>query len=102
MFNGTFGCRFCLNDGIDMNKLLLVISVLILNACAQLQHGQMQPVKQIGLKDNIYFTTCAGAVEGWPDCYEKASLTCNKNFVVISKEDNGRGTKRDFTFQCKR
>ena len=85
-----------------MNKLLLVVSVFLLNGCAQLQQGQLQPVKQIGLKDNIYFTTCAGAVEGWSDCYAKASATCNGKYNVISKVDNSRGTQRDFTFQCKK
>ncbi len=82
----------------NMNKLLLIAGVVFLGACQQLQHGQMQPVKLIGT--NKYFTTCAGAVEDWPSCYDKASATCNGKYDVITKEDNNRGTKRELTFQC--
>lgn len=78
----------------------MVASIVLLSACQQLQHGQMQPVKLISTK-GVYFTTCAGAVEDWPSCYDKASATCNGKYDVISREDNNRGTKRDLTFQCK-
>jgi len=84
-----------------MNKLFLVASVILLSACQQLQHGQMQPVKMISTK-GVYYTTCAGAVEDWPSCYDKASATCNGKYDVINREDNNRGTKRDLTFQCKK
>ena len=85
-----------------MQKLLLVVTILLLNGCAQLQHGQMQPVKMIDARNNIYFTTCGGAVEDWASCYDKASDTCAKSYSVIDKRDNGRGTQRDLTFQCKK
>jgi hypothetical protein len=78
-----------------------ILCVFFLSSCQQLQHGQMQPVKEVNLKNKIYFTTCAGAVENWTDCYEKASQTCNKQYTVINQVDNNRGTQRDFTFQCK-
>jgi hypothetical protein len=84
----------------DMKKVLFVIGVLSLSACQQLQHGQMQPVKKISARDQTYFTTCAGAVEGWSDCYEKASMTCNKNYSILDKVDNNRGTQRELTFKC--
>lgn len=83
-----------------MKKILLVVSAFVMSACQQLQHGQMQPVKELNVKERIYFTTCAGAVEGWSDCYEKAVLTCNKNYSVLDKADNNRGTKRELTFKC--
>lgn len=83
-----------------MKKVLVLVTVSLLSACQQLQHGQMQPVKQLSVKERIYFTTCAGAVEGWSDCYEKAALTCNKNYSVVTREDNSRGTKRELTFKC--
>ena len=83
-----------------MYKLLLVAGVVLLSACQQLQHGQMQPVKLIGT--NKYFTTCSGAVEDWPSCYDKASATCNGKYDVITREDNNRGTYRALTFQCKK
>jgi hypothetical protein len=83
-----------------MYKLLLVICVVLLSACQQLQHGQMQPVKLIG--NNKYFTSCAGAVEDWNNCYDKASATCGGKYDVITREDNNRGTYRALTFQCKK
>jgi ABC-type uncharacterized transport system ATPase component len=78
-----------------------IFCLLFLVGCQQLQQGQMQPVKQLSVKENIYLTTCAGAAEGWSDCYQKASQTCNKQYMVIKKIDNNRGTQRDLTFQCK-
>ena len=83
-----------------MNKLFVVIGLILLTGCQQLMHGAIQPVKQISSK-GVYMTTCAGAVEDWPSCYEKASSTCNGKYDVISKVDNSRGTQRDLTFQCK-
>ena len=84
-----------------MKKLLLVI-LLLLGGCAQLQHGQMQPVNLIDSKNNIYFTTCGGAVEDWASCYDKASKTCAGSYSEVKKGDNSRGTERHLTFQCKK
>jgi hypothetical protein len=83
-----------------MNKLLLVV-VILLSSCQQLQHGAIQPVKLISSK-GVYFTSCGGAVEDWPSCYDKASATCNGKYDVITKADNNRGTQKDLTFQCKK
>ena len=84
-----------------MNKLILGFTLMLLVGCQQLQRGQMQPVKSTSAK-GVYLTSCAGAVEGWPDCYDKASATCNGKYTVLSREDNNRGTKRDLTFQCQK
>jgi len=78
------------------------MTFLLILGCAQLKHGQEQPVKQISLKDNIYFTTCAGAAEGWSDCYAKAHRACPNEYTILSKFDNNKGTQRDLTFQCKK
>ena len=85
-------------------KKLIWLGILAVVGCAQLQHGQEQPVIRKLSKDKgeYYFTTCAGAVEDWPSCYDKASRTCNKNYLVLGREDNNRGTKRELTFQCKK
>jgi len=85
-------------------KNIIWLVILSLAGCAQLQRGQEQPVisKMSKDKGEYFFTTCAGAVEDWPSCYDKASRTCNKNYVILSKEDNNRGTKRELTFQCKK
>jgi len=85
----------------NMNKSILMLSIILLSACQQLQHGAMQPVKQISSK-GVYMTTCAGAVENWPSCYDKASATCKGKYEVITNEDNNQGTKRELTFQCKK
>jgi len=84
-----------------MDKLLLVF-VVFLSGCAQLQHGAIQPVVLKDAKNSIYFTTCGGAVEDWASCYDKASTSCNGKYDVIRKGDNSRGTQRDLTFQCKK
>ena len=84
-----------------MNKSFLILSVILLSGCKQLVQGQMQPVKQISAK-GVYMTTCAGAVEDWPSCYDKASATCNGKYDVVNKVDNNRGTLRELTFQCKK
>jgi hypothetical protein len=85
----------------NMNKLLLIVFVALLSACQNLMHGAIQPVKQISAK-GVYMTTCAGAVEDWPSCYDKASATCNGKYDVVNKVDNNRGTQRELTFQCKK
>ena len=84
----------------NMKKLLLVMIVL-LSGCSNLMHGARQPVQMISNK-GIYKTTCAGAVEAWNDCYDKARETCGGSYTEISRVDNNIGTRRDFTFQCKK
>lgn len=83
-------------------KKSVFIGVALLVGCAQLQNGQIQPVVLKNAKESTYYTSCAGAVEDWSSCYDKAARTCNKGYMVLSKEDNNRGTQRDFTFQCKK
>ena len=85
-----------------MNKLLLVVGIILFSGCQQLMHGAIQPVVMKDAKNNIYFTTCGGAVEDWASCYDKASETCNGKYDIITKGDNSRGTQRDITFQCKK
>jgi hypothetical protein len=85
-----------------MRKLFWLLAIITLAACKQLQNAEMQPVLTKSAKDEIYSTTCAGAVEDWASCYDKASKTCQKNYIVLSKLDNSRGTTREITFQCKK
>ena len=80
---------------------LLAVLVLLLIGCAQLQHGQLQPVVIKDAKKNIFFTTCSGAVEDWASCYKKARNSCNGGFKIIEQKDNANGGFRDLTFQCK-
>ena len=85
-------------------KKLISLTVLMLTGCAQLQHGQEQPVISKLSKDKgeYYFTTCAGAVETWGTCYDKAKRTCPAGYSVLSTVDNNKGTQRDLAFQCKK
>ena len=85
-------------------KKIVIFALLTLVGCAQLEHGQEQPVVRKLNKDRgeFYFTTCAGAAEGWSDCYAKAHRTCQSEYSVLSTEDDHLGTKRDLTFQCKK
>ena len=76
------------------------MGVVVLIGCQQLMHGQIQPVKLVDAKNNTYMTTCSGAVEEWASCSDKASDTCNKNYTIISKGDDSRGTYRSLTFKC--
>ena len=85
-------------------KKTLLFSLLALAGCAQLLHGQEQPVvsKMSRDKGEYFFTTCAGAAEGWSDCYSKAHRTCTAGYTVLTTFDNNKGTQRDLTFQCKK
>ena len=83
-------------------KYLLATLILTLTGCAQLQHGQEQPVisKFSKEKGEYFFTTCGGAVEEWNTCYQKAHRTCASGYSIVSKYDNNKGTQRELTFQC--
>ena len=83
-----------------MKYSLLILFVLIAG-CAQLQHGQIQPVVVKDYKNNIMFTTCSGAVEDWAGCYAKARNACAKGYKIIEQNENANGGIRNFTFQCK-
>lgn len=83
--------------------VILLGIVVVLSGCAQLQKGQLQPVKRIDKKDPIYSTTCSGAVEDWGSCYAKAKATCASGYDVLDKfeKPDAGGVTREFTFQCK-
>ncbi len=75
-----------------------VLSLILLTACAQLMHGQEQPVKF--LKTNLYMTTCSGAAENWGNCNSKASRTCNGGYIVLEKNESAIGGKKEIIFEC--
>lgn len=84
-----------------MNKLILII-LIALTGCAQLAHGQLQPVKLQDAKNNIYSTTCSGAAEDWASCFNKASATCASGYVSVDRVESAVGGRREFTFKCKK
>jgi hypothetical protein len=79
-------------------RLFILLFAIWVAGCAQLLQGQQQPVKQ--LKNNVYITTCGGAVETWASCNDKAQLTCQGSYLTINKIGNSTGTNRELTFEC--
>ena len=83
-------------------KKVIVLAGLLLTACAQLKHGDLQPVTVKSLKEQIYFTTCTGLVETWGTCHDKAREACKGDYKVIERfETPTGGGRRELTFQCK-
>ena len=80
-------------------RLLLVLA-LLLSGCAQLMHGQEQPVVMKDSKKNLWYTTCSGAVENWQSCNLKAERTCEKGYYPLEKTENPNGGIRTMTFKC--
>jgi len=83
-------------------KKLFLISLFLVTSCAQLSKGQVQPVIEKNYKEQIFFTTCSGAVEDWGTCANKASETCKNGYVVLKRYENIVGGRRELTFQCKK
>lgn len=83
-------------------KISLLVLILSLSGCYALSNpnGAIQPVKPKDAKNNIYFTTCSGTVEDWPDCHAKAKATCKSNYEILEKAESPVGGKREITFQC--
>jgi len=79
-------------------KIFNWLILLCLAGCQQLTSGQQQPVRTNPKGD--YYTTCGGAVETWGSCNDKAQKTCQGNYSVVKKEEDGTGMKRELTFQC--
>jgi hypothetical protein len=82
-------------------KLLIIIFALSLTGCAQLMKGEMQPVKMLDAKQQIYFTTCSGTVEEWGSCNRKARETCANGYETLEKVEKSIGGKRELKFRCK-
>jgi hypothetical protein len=86
-----------------MNKAIIIGLVLIMSACAQLQHGQQQPVVLRSAKEKIYFTSCTGGAEDWGICHNKARATCSGDYITINRYEAIKATViRELTFQCKK
>jgi hypothetical protein len=84
-------------------KLLFIISLLLLNSCAQLMSGesQMQPVVVKDAKLKTMATTCSGMVEDWGSCYKKAGKSCPEGYEVLRRAENASNALREMEFQCK-
>lgn len=78
----------------------LLLTLFLLNGCAQLIKGELQPVIVKDANQKIMMTSCGGAVEDWASCYHKASNTCHDGYTVIDRVEDSRGIKRDLTFKC--
>ncbi len=83
-------------------KLLLVFLALVLSGCAQLMNGQAQPVVKSLKFKNAFFTSCGGAVETWASCNDKAQNLCSKGYVILDKNYDSSGVRREIDFECKK
>ncbi len=81
-------------------KLLFVMLMALLSGCAQLMNGQTQPV--VLKKQNVYYTTCSGAVENMASCNKKAMDTCANGYNILDKFQDAQGAIRSLTFECKK
>ncbi len=82
-----------------MKSLGLVLTIA-LSGCAQLMNGQIQPVVLKG--NNLYYTTCSGAVENMASCNRKAMETCGNGYNILDKFQDANGAIRSLTFECKK
>ena len=84
-------------------KLFAVLLTLMLTGCYALSNpqGAAQPVKVIDLKSQTYKATCNGAVEDWPNCFDRAKQTCPNGYSQIERNQSPVGGKREIVFQCK-
>ena len=85
-------------------KLFVALLALFLAGCYALSNpqGAAQPVSVVDYKQKIMKTTCSGAVEDWPNCFEKAQKSCPNGYDLIERSVNPMGGKRELIFQCKK
>jgi len=85
-------------------KLLALLLTLPLTGCYALANpqGAAQSVLTLDLKGQTYKTTCSGAVEDWPNCYDRAQKTCPNGYDLKERNVNPMGGKRELVFQCKK
>jgi hypothetical protein len=81
-------------------KQIFIGVVMVLTGCAQLMNGQIQPV--VMKKENVYYTTCSGAVENMANCNKKAMNTCARGYNILDKFQDAQGAIRSLTFECKK
>jgi hypothetical protein len=81
-------------------KYFGLVLTIVLSGCAQLMNGQIQPVVLKG--NNVYYTTCSGAVENMASCNKKAMETCTNGYKIIDKFQDAQGAIRTLTFECKK
>lgn len=83
-------------------KLFAVLVTLMLTGCYALSNpqGAAQPVQTVDYKNKIYKATCNGAVEDWPNCYDRAKQTCPNGYVQKERNQSPVGGKRELVFQC--
>ena len=83
-------------------KLFAALLTLLLSGCYALSNpqGAAQSVKMIDLKTQTYKVTCNGAVEDWPNCYDRAKQTCPNGYALKERNQSPVAGKRELVFQC--
>ena len=84
-------------------KLFAASIALALSACTALSNpqGAAQSVQILDYKNKVYKATCNGAVEDWPNCFDRAKQTCSNGYGQIERNQSPVGGKREIIFQCK-
>ena len=83
-------------------KLFALLISVALRACTALTNpqGAAQPVQTLDYKNKIYKATCNGAVEDWPNCFDRAKQTCPNGYAQTERNQSPVGGKRELVFQC--
>lgn len=83
-------------------KLFAALIALALTACTALSNPERaaQPVRTLDLKTHTYKATCNGAVEDWPNCFDRAKQTCSNGYTQKERNQSPVGGKRELVFQC--
>jgi hypothetical protein len=86
----------------DIMKNFLIISLIALlcSSCKNLMNGQIQPVRLVDSKANIFLTTCSGVAETIGSCHQKARETCKERYRILEEKIDSSGIHREIKFQC--
>ncbi len=86
-----------------MSRLFIIILIVFQCGCASLLNGkdQIQPVKLLDNKTQIFMTTCSGMAETIGSCYAKANEACAKGYTLLFEKLDSSGIHREIRFQCR-
>ncbi len=86
-----------------MSRLFIIILIVFQCGCASLLNGkdQIQPVKLLDSKTQIFMTTCSGMAETIGSCYAKAKEACAKGYTLLFEKLDSSGVHREIRFQCR-
>ncbi len=86
-----------------MNRLIIIIFITLQYGCASFLNGsaQLQPVRLLDEKTQVFITTCSGMAESMGTCHLKAKETCSKGYKLLLENSDSSGVHREIRFQCR-